>query len=92
MSLTLWRCNDVQIFDADIILFKEIQGKKMDILMFKRRFQCGLGLNQVKYVRIAITHVNFIALTLARSLRRCLNTPPNGLVFKHPRDPANVNA
>ena len=26
------------------------------------------------------------------SLGRCLNTHPNGLVFKHlPRDPANVN-
>ena len=64
----------------------------MDILMFRRRFQCGLDWNQVKYVRIASTHVHFIALTLARSLRRCLNTPPNGLMFKHPRDLANINA
>ena len=60
--------------------------------MFKRRFQCGLCRNQVKYARITITHVCFIALTLAGSLGRCLNTRPNGLVFKQlPRDPANVN-
>ena len=61
--------------------------------MFKRRFQCGLCWNQVKYARITITHVCFIALTLAGSLGRCLNTRPSGLVFKQlPRDPANVNA
>ena len=42
--------------------------------MFKPHFQCGLGLNQVKYARITITHVCFIALTLAGSLGRCLNT------------------
>ena len=53
--------------------------------MFKRRFQRGLWWNQVKYARITITHVCFIAFTLAGSLRRCLNTRPNG-------DPANVNA
>ena len=29
-----------------------------------------------------ITHVCFIALTLARSLGRCLKTRPKGLVFK----------
>ena len=35
----------------------------------------------------------FIALTLAGSLGRCLNTRPKGLVFKHlPQDQANVNA
>ena len=40
-----------------------------------------------------ITHVCFIALTLAGSLEQCLNTPLNGLVFKQlPRDPANVHA
>ena len=33
--------------------------------MFKRRFQRGLCCNQVKYARITITHVCFIALTLA---------------------------
>ena len=49
--------------------------------------------NQVKYARITITHVCFIALTLAVSLGRCLNTRPSGLVFKQlPRNPANVNA
>ena len=58
-----------------------------------QRFQCELGWNKVKYARITITHVCFIALTLAGSLGRCLNTRPIGLVFKqHPRDPANVNA
>ena len=52
--------------------------------MFKLRFQCELGWNKEKYARITITHVCFIAFTLAGSL---------GLVFKqHPRDPANVNA
>ena len=61
--------------------------------MFKRCFQCGLCWNQVKYARITITHVCFIALTLAGSLGRCLNTRPSGLVFKQlPQDPANVNA
>ena len=34
-------------------------------LMFKRCFQRGLCLNQVKYARITITHVCFNALTLA---------------------------
>ena len=61
--------------------------------MFKRRLQRGLCCNQVKYARITITHVCFIELTLAGSLGRCLNTWPNGLMFKQlPRDPANVNA
>ena len=61
--------------------------------MFKRRFQCGLCRNQVKYARITITHVCFIALTLAEFLGLCLNTLPKGFVFKQlPRDPANVNA
>ena len=61
--------------------------------MFKRCFQRGLCWNQVKYARITITHVYFIALTLAGSLGSCLNTRPNSLVFKQlPRDTANVNA
>ena len=61
--------------------------------MIKRHFQCGFGWNQVKYARITITHVCFIALTLAGALRRCLKTLPIGLVFKQlPRDSANVNA
>ena len=65
----------------------------MNNLLFSQRFQCELGWNKVKYARITITHVCFIALTLAGSLGRCLNTRPIGLVFKqHPRDPANVNA
>ena len=56
-------------------------------------FSARCMLNQVKYARITITHVCFIALTLAGSLGRCLNTWPIGLVFKQlPRDPANVYA
>ena len=40
-----------------------------------------------------ITHVCFIALTFAVSLRRCLDTWPDGLVFNQlSLDPANVNA
>ena len=86
--MTFLRRNDVRKFDTDAILFREIKCKKMDIFkMFKRRFQRGLCWNQVKYARITITHVCFIALTLAGSLGRCLNTRPNGLVFKQlPRD------
>ena len=56
-------------------------------------FQCEFDWNKVKYVRITITHVCFIALTLACSLGRCLSTRPIGLVFKQiPRDRENVNA
>ena len=44
-SMTLWWHHDVRKFDAEAILFWEIQCKKMDILMFKQRFQCGLGWN-----------------------------------------------
>ena len=74
--------------EADAILFQE-----NGYLMFKRRFQRGLCCTQVKYARITITHVCFIALTLAGSLERCLNTRPSGLVFKQfSQDPANVNA
>ena len=92
-SMTLWRHNDVQKFNTDDILFQEIQCKKRGILMFTRHFQCCLGWNQVKYSRITITHVCFIALTFAGFLGLCLNTRPNGLVFKQrPRDPATVNA
>ena len=43
--------------------------------MFQQRFQCDFGGNNwVKYARITITHVCFIALALAGSLGRCLNT------------------
>ena len=43
----------------------------MDNLMFEQRFQCELSWNKVKYARITITHVYFIALTLAGSLGWC---------------------
>ena len=56
---------------------------------FSVRFWLESGI----YARITITHVCFIALTLAGPLGRCLNTWPKGLVFKQlPWDPANVNA
>ena len=61
--------------------------------MFKPGFHCGLSWNQVKYARTMITHACFIALTLAGSLERYLNTPPYSLVFKqNPRVPENINA
>ena len=66
----LWRC-DVRKYTADAILFRSIQCKKMDNLMFEQRFQCELGWNKAKYARITITHVCFIALTLAGSLGWC---------------------
>ena len=88
----LWHY-DVRKYTADAILFGEIQCKKMGNLMFQQRFQYKFGWNKVKYARITITHVCVIALTLAGSLGRRLNTGPIGLVFKqHPRDQANVNA
>ena len=78
------RCCDVRKLTADAILFKEIQCKKTDILMFYQRFQCKYGWNKVAYARIAIRHVCFIALTLALT--------PFGLVLKQlPRDPANMS-
>ena len=58
----------VRKYTADAILFREIQCEKMDNLMFKHRFQCELDWNKVKYARITIAHVCFIALTLAGSL------------------------
>ena len=66
----LWR-NDVRKCTADAILFREIQCKKMDNLMFQQRFRCEFGWNKVKYARITITHACFIALTLAGSLGWC---------------------
>ena len=50
---------------ADAILYREIQHKKKDIFMFKQVFSVEIGLNQVKYARIIITYVCFIALSLA---------------------------
>ena len=70
--MTLWQRYAVRKYTSDAILFREIQCKKMENLMFKQRFQCELGWNKVKYARITITHVCFIALTLAGSLRWCL--------------------
>ena len=71
-SMKLWWHNNIWKFDTGAILFREIQCKKRDILMFKRRFHCGFGWNPVKFARITITHVCFIALTFARSLGWCL--------------------
>ena len=38
--------NDVRKFNVDANLLREIQCKKIYILMFKRRFQCGLNGNK----------------------------------------------
>ena len=91
----IWRCGIVMTFEnwrwRNFVLRNQLWEK--EYLMFKRRFQRCLCWNQVKYARITITHVYFIALTLAGSLRWCLNTRPNSPVFKRlPRDLANVNA
>ena len=55
-------------FTADTFLFREIEGKKRDIVMVQEHFQCKLDSNKVQYARITITHVCFIAFTLSRSL------------------------
>ena len=90
--MTLRRCYDARKYRTDAILFREIQFKKKDILIINR-FQCEFGRNKVKYARITITHVCFIALTNAGSLGRCLTTRPVSLVFKQLfPDLANVNA
>ena len=49
---------------ADAILFRSNQcnKNKKAILMF----QCDFGRNQVKYARIIITHVFFIAIVMCR--------------------------
>ena len=91
----IWRCGDVMTFESwrwrHFVLRNQVSEK--GYLMFKRRFQRCLSCNQVKYARITIKHVFFIALTLAGSLGQCLKTRPKGLVFKQlPRDPAHVNA
>ena len=79
---------------------RESHDLNMDFRLFDNGFKqlCVTNFMQecrirVKYARITITHVCFIALTLAGSLGRSLNTRPAGLVFKQlSRDPANVNA
>ena len=51
-------------------------------------FQCKFGWNKVKYARITITHVCFVALTIAWSPGSCLSTRPVSLVFKQvPQNP-----
>ena len=64
---------DIRKFTSNAILFRETQGMKMDNVMFQHCFQCEFGWNKVKYARITITHVCFIALTLVGSLGRCLD-------------------
>ena len=88
--MTLCRRYDVQKYTADTILFREIQCKKMDNSLFKQRFLCKLGMNKVKYARITITHVCFIALTLAGSLGKCLITRPS--VQTASSEPGKCNA
>ena len=64
VSMILWQHNDIQKLEVDTILFREIQHKKMGYLMFKRCFQCSLGLKSSKYGSIIITHHCFIPLIL----------------------------
>ena len=61
------------MFTADTILFREIQCKKTNILMFMRNFQRDFAWTQLCKNN---DHTFFIALTLAGSLGRVLNTPP----------------
>ena len=74
----LWRCGDlfvVRMFDTDAILFRE-----KGYFNVKATYSVRFRLNSGKYARIRITqksHVSFIALTFAGSLRRCWNTRPN---------------
>ena len=55
-SMTLWRRNDVRKFDASAILFKENLCKKMDILMFMRRFRCSLSSSYTVTIPATIHH------------------------------------
>ena len=71
-SMTLWRRNGVRKVDTDAILFGEIQCKKSGSLLFKRRFQCCLGWNQIKYARIIITNVCFMVV-----FKQCLRDQAN---------------
>ena len=84
-SITLRRRYNIRQFDADAILLREIQCKKSNISMFKRRFQCGFTFpyfDRVKYARSYNDHI---------CLFHCINT--NDLVFKQiPRDQETVNA
>ena len=86
--IRLWRCDDDMTLESTQptpFCLKKTSVKKMDNLMFLQRFQCKSDWNKVKYARITITHICFIALTLAGSLERCLTTRPIDLVFKqHP--------
>ena len=62
--MTLWRRNNVRKLTLTPFCLRN-QVCEKGYLMFKRRFQRCLCRNQVKYARITITHVCFIALTLA---------------------------
>ena len=51
MAMTLLCRYDVRKFDAEAILYGDTRCMKMDISMFERCFQCGFGLNKVKYAK-----------------------------------------
>ena len=53
---------------TDTILFGEKHCKKNGILIFKCFFLWAYGWNQVKFARITIINVCFVALKLAGSL------------------------
>ena len=57
-----------------------------------RKFSVRFGLKSGKICKNNDNTCFFIALTLTRSLRRCLNTQLGGLMFKQlPWDLANVD-
>ena len=78
--MTLWPCNDVPKLTLTPFCFEKSSVRKYLSDVFSSLYA-------------EIMHVCFIALTFARSLGQCLNTQPNGLVFKQlSQVPANVNA
>ena len=62
-------CYDVMMFESKQLTPFCLE--KMANLLFQQRFRSEFGWNKVNYARITITHVCFIALTLAGSLGRC---------------------
>ena len=90
--MTLWRRNDVRMLTLTPFCFEKSSVRK-GIFNVLATLSAPFMLKSGKICKNNDHTCFFIALTLAGSLGRCLNTRPNGLVFKQlPRDPANVNA
>ena len=83
-SKSLWRCNDVRKFDADAILFREIQSKKRDFLNVYGTFSMWFRLESGKICKNN-DHT---------CLFHCINTcqVPRTMFELLSQDPANVNA